>query len=371
MNDTSLNSANDVTQRGIAELLQYDAPRYIYHLTTNAELIAGQAISVTSNTDGLNATSLLIQSVTATWTGTDNTLTDVWEYQADLGATNRPATSILSRLFRLATANSAPTTVSTFVLAVIERLGMTDAPSIASHHLYHPIFSPGRSIPLASTNPYQALIMSDSPIDYYRMGELEGTKADDFSGNNYVGAIVGGVTLGATGPHPHDANKAMTFNGSTGEITATITTLPTGSAAWSLEAWANLSSISGSHINTIVSIGTWNVNNESAFICVDTAGKAQIGTFGGNHSSTTSIATGGWHHFVGAYDGANMYLYVDGVLVLGPVAQTMALTGTSCAIASRPGTIGNQLTGSIDEVAIYNYMLTANQVANHYAIGTA
>ena len=70
VNDSALQSVPDVIARGIAELIQYDNPRYIYHLNTNAELLVGQGVQVTSNTDGLNASTVLIQQVTAQWLGT-------------------------------------------------------------------------------------------------------------------------------------------------------------------------------------------------------------------------------------------------------------------------------------------------------------
>jgi len=346
---TELNSIGDCNQRGIAELLQYSKERKLYKLTTDAcELIAGQAIQVTSGTDGLNQSSLLLQSVTARWMGTDEKLQDKWEYQADLGAVNKQVQNILNRLFKSSTKSDTSPAITQTSLVIFEQFGITHG----------------------GATGYQATIMADAPLAYYRLGELGGATASDMSGNAYHGTLAGGVTLGAASFM--SGSYAMIFNGTTGKIDGSAATLPSGSAAWSLEGWAKFSSISGSHINTIVSIGSWNANEESAFICVDTSGFAQIGTFGANYSSTTLIATGGWHHFAGTYDGSNMRLYVDGVLVLGPQAQTMSLTGTNVCIGSRPppASVGNQLAGSASEIAIYNYVLSPSQIAAHYAAGS-
>lgn len=127
--DSSLQSIADVTARGVAELLQYDPVRYVYHGYTNVELLVGQAIQVTSATDGLNATTLLIQQVQASWLGMNEQLQDVWEYVVDLGATNRAATSILSHIFRVTTKGSSAPNISTTALAVFERFAVTDTVS--------------------------------------------------------------------------------------------------------------------------------------------------------------------------------------------------------------------------------------------------
>src|SRR5262249_47649782 len=155
-------------QRGMAEMLQYDGPRSLYNLTTNVELIAGQAIAVTSSTDGLNASVLLIQQVTATWQGTDETFTDRWEYKANLGAINRQVTNILSRLFRIANSNSSAPSINTTTLVAFERIGITDVPASAStSRYYHPAFSPGRLLPTTNISyTYQAIILRDGAFAY-------------------------------------------------------------------------------------------------------------------------------------------------------------------------------------------------------------
>ena len=71
------------------------------------------------------------------------------------------------------------------------------------------------------------------------------------------------------------------------------------------------------------------------------------------------IPTGTWTHIAGTYDGANLRLYVNGVLV-----KTQARTGT---IFSSPNPLyiggkGSQFSGLIDEVRVYNRALSAAEI---------
>ena len=350
---TELNSIGDCNQRGIAELLQYSQTRKLYKLTTDAcELIAGQAISVTSSTDGLNQTSLLLQSVTARWMGTDETLQDKWEYQADLGAVNRQVQSILNRLFKASTSSSTAPTITQTSLVLFERIGIVD----------------GRS------TGYQAAIMADTPRAYYRLGELTGTVANDVSGNAYHGTVNGGVILGATGLLPHDANKAMSFDGSSGYISLPISL---SASDITFEAWVKVATFAsdGGGVSRRILIG--NIDGTNAFqlalsdvnaalvwACNDSIGQVIL--------SSAGFLTGTLYHVVGSWVASSRtaLLYVNGNLQSnngGASGYGLGSLGTN--IGRRADGTG-YFPGVIDEITIYNYALNATQVLNHYTIGT-
>jgi len=68
-------------------------------------------------------------------------------------------------------------------------------------------------------------------------------------------------------------------------------------------------------------------------------------------------------------------LYVNGVLVGGPTAAAFPIgygAITDFVVAQQQGVIAaRQAKGVIDEVAVYNYALSAQQIATHYAQRTA
>jgi hypothetical protein len=359
VNESALGNINDCVQRGMAELLQYDYPRWIYHLTTNVELVPGYSIQVTSNTDNLSNTTLLIQQTTATWLGTSETMTTTWEYQSDLGAVNRAATHIMSRLFRMANSNSSAPAITNTTLAIIERLGAQES---------------GITSGTYSTSAYPAAIMADGALAYYRLGELTGTIADDISGSGYNGTLHGTVTLNQASLITHaSTDAAMKFDGSTAYISLPTGVTQTGNSTWTLEAWVKINAFPGTGANgTIVWFGTKS-NQESAALKV-------VGVTGGNgafvlstyfgdiQSSNVSLNT--IYHVVGTYDQSSTRLYVNGSLAAGPTAFTVNIVTNYAGIgATDAATTSEYFNGTIDEVAIYQACLSSTQVANHHTIG--
>jgi len=82
---------------------------------------------------------------------------------------------------------------------------------------------------------------------------------------------------------------------------------------------------------------------------------------------------GKWHHVVGTYDRitTTAKIYIDGVLkntnnaiTTGPTSNTAPLL-----IGSRSGS--NGFGGSVDDVRVYNYALTKEQVANVFNGGAS
>ena len=83
------------------------------------------------------------------------------------------------------------------------------------------------------------------------------------------------------------------------------------------------------------------------------------------------LGGGNWVHLVGTYDGANWKLYRNGSLVAtqpSPVGA-LAVDDADWAVGSTGNGWADAFAGLVDEVAIYNYALSANQVAGHYKAG--
>lgn len=80
-----------------------------------------------------------------------------------------------------------------------------------------------------------------------------------------------------------------------------------------------------------------------------------------------------WYHLVGVFDGVNARVYVDGVRASSDESPMPA--GTSFVpdtwdpiqLGGSRGLGGNSWKGAMSDLAIYNYALSSNQVANHYA----
>ena len=86
--------------------------------------------------------------------------------------------------------------------------------------------------------------------------------------------------------------------------------------------------------------------------------------------ASSTISTNQWYHFAGTYDGTTQKFYLNGVLV-GSRTSTISYTALdSVLIGADKGTVNGTLTdfwqGSIDEVRIYNYALTATEITSLY-----
>jgi hypothetical protein len=165
-----------------------------------------------------------------------------------------------------------------------------------------------------------------------------------------------------------NTNGAININ-STGSI-ATITGLPYGNAARTVSVWAKVNahnSASPFH-NTIFSYGAF--SGSSAFGCSITNATTMILGYNNNYTalSTNNLST--WDHYVSAYDGANAKVYKNGTL-LGSQAKVWSTVNNSDVFRIGIGVGGEfWFNGAIDDLKIYNYVLTDTEISNLHANNT-
>lgn len=82
--------------------------------------------------------------------------------------------------------------------------------------------------------------------------------------------------------------------------------------------------------------------------------------------TSATYALNQWYHLVAVYDGAQLVFYVNGVSQGSwPLTGNVATTGTEFQISGFQG-INEVFTGRIDEVAVWNTGLSADQVLRLY-----
>lgn len=178
----------------------------------------------------------------------------------------------------------------------------------------------------------------------------------DSTPNGYTLANNGGVALG-TGK----INGGSVFNGSLSEGLQnlfTATALPLQSAdQFSISYWLNYSSTSSLQV---FYSGQSNYSNQGFD---DGAGTVFVCAAGVCVTTPSSSLTSGWNHLVTTVGGGSLKLYVNGGLV--------ATGTTSASLIDLELILGNQesiypLTGSLDEVGIWNRALTSAEVTALY-----
>jgi hypothetical protein len=219
---------------------------------------------------------------------------------------------------------------------------------------------------------YQDVVLADSPTVYYRLGDTA-APAVPTNGLGVNCAATGVPAFGVAGAVVGDTNTAVSFPGSAGTdylqtASSPGTAYDLGDGPFSIEFWYKtndtaadhntLSKGTGSYIMRHLAGGTW------AFRLSGT----------GNCFVTTAAFTDTtkWHHVVVTRVLATQpTLYVDGVAQAGThTARTFGNITTGFGIgvdvAAKPTGAWN---GYIDEVALYQTVLSAAQVLTHYQAG--
>jgi hypothetical protein len=214
-----------------------------------------------------------------------------------------------------------------------------------------------------------ALIVADTPTAYWRLGETSGVFVDTMVGND--GTAQGTVTRGASGFEADDA--AILLNG-TGYVRIPDSADMDFTSPFSIEAWVKVpgapsgigfsGTIYGKGNNTPLLWLTGNGNLPAGRVALSKNNVAD------NVVTSALIIDSNWHHIIAVYQ-HNIIgkIYVDGVDAGGaPNYVAFAAGSVAAAWGSKTGASVDQgLTGSLDEVAVYNYILTPAQVAEHYA----
>jgi glucose/arabinose dehydrogenase len=223
---------------------------------------------------------------------------------------------------------------------------------------------------------YASAIAADSPIGYWRLGETSGTFADQTGGaagtgfgtltrhvsgalsaSNDDGAV---LTDGATGYIDIPDRDAYSIS-STGVLTVEFWNKPTSSAS---SVVVSKTGSSGNYEWAVVwdgvgyFVSVWRLDGSSI----------ASGSFGGN------VALNAWHHVVAELNSTSQRLrvWIDGA---GPDDDidpwvNVPQNGPGDVNIGRRGDGISYHPGSTDELAIYNHVLTAGQVAAHRAAAT-
>ncbi|HZV74163.1 MAG TPA: LamG domain-containing protein, partial [Conexibacter sp.] len=82
------------------------------------------------------------------------------------------------------------------------------------------------------------------------------------------------------------------------------------------------------------------------------------------------IVAGGTYHVVGTFDGTTQRLYVNGTQVASaPLSGSATITPRWLFVGSWDGS-SEFFSGTIDEPAVYNAVLSPARVSTHYRAGT-
>jgi hypothetical protein len=229
---------------------------------------------------------------------------------------------------------------------------------------------------------YSSRVLADNPVAYYRFSETSGTTALDSSPTGHNATYLNAVqfdqpSLEGLGPPA----RSLGFDGVSANVRASGLNVEGvfNALRFTLETWVNTTSesLTGTaawHGNGLI----WSdvsglrddftlamLNNRVSFSIVE-----EVYTITGD----TVINDGRWHHIVATRDiiGANstVAIWVDGVLdVTRTVANNDALRDNPNIVIGGNPLDSRYFNGKMDEVALYNAVLSEERILTHYRQG--
>jgi hypothetical protein len=201
-----------------------------------------------------------------------------------------------------------------------------------------------------------------SLIAHWKFDEGSGQIAADSSGNGYDGTLIGDTTW-ASG----QIGGALVFDGNEDFVEIADSNDLNITNQITVAAWIKVDAFDKKW-QAVVTKGdrSWRLQrnrgkNGLQFTC---SGLIIAGTRGGAVYSSVNVNDGQWHHAAGVYDGRHISLYIDGKRGGRATASgRIRSTNSALMIGENSDKPGRCFTGAIDDVRIYSYGMTADEVA--------
>lgn len=211
----------------------------------------------------------------------------------------------------------------------------------------------GDIVILVPPDPYEDVVVADTPTVYYRLDETVGPTVTDRMAN-VNGTISGTPVLGVTGLVTEGTAYQFAQDGG---IDAAF---GAGGASYSIECWINLSVLNATQ--TIV-------HQSSPEVAVFTSASGNhVNLFWGstNHWSSISLTSGERYHIVVVVDAGEVSYYVNGS------KDANTFSGAPTFVPARlfkDSANAKRIGGVTDEFAFYDFALSEAQITAHYNSG--
>jgi len=208
------------------------------------------------------------------------------------------------------------------------------------------------------------------PVASWNFDEGSGTVAYDGTANNNDGTLGGGTAAYEPSWVEGKHGGALSFDGVDDYVDCGNDESLNITDEITIEAWVKMAGAAEQN-KRIIEKGTWDVGGYRLVQIYDTTVMSwDVKTTSERKElKGGSLSTNVWHHVVGTYENGNQKLYYDGNL-----NTEYGLTGTIISVATDfnigSNTIhGECFNGSIDDVRIYNYARTPEQILQDYNAG--
>ncbi|MEV8250618.1 LamG-like jellyroll fold domain-containing protein [Microbacterium sp. NPDC076768] len=224
-----------------------------------------------------------------------------------------------------------------------------------------------------TASAYTRTVLGDGPSLYYPLGDI----SKDWAGSN--DPVNGwGATASSSGIKGSETGSTS-LNGFTSARVSSNNRVAV-SEEFSTEVWFKTTASTGGLL-----IGSGSAKSGSSptldrALYMTNSGVVNFGVAVGRARQTVgsgrSLNDGNWHQAVGSLSAEGMKLYIDGELVAADAGVTKAQAGLMYwrlggdRLTGWPSApFSNYFRGSLDEVAVYPYALSEDQVRSHFQVG--
>ena len=226
---------------------------------------------------------------------------------------------------------------------------------------------------------YQGVVLSDNPVAYWRMDEASGNTLSDTSGNGHT-ATATNATYGAAHPLYSDpANTAVDFGPSSAWAKTDAPILASefaGGGDYTIELWFNADT---RHQGDLLAFTQAPSGGHTILLELESNGKIRYlhrvpagGSGGVDIYSSQLYDPAEWNHLVAVRQGGDMALYLNGVQ--DPVTASFGanvVDDMDLTFGRLSPTSGiRHFNGLMDEVALYDRALSADEIRMHYYAAT-
>ena len=217
----------------------------------------------------------------------------------------------------------------------------------------------------AASTAYRDAVLADHPVDYWRLGDLPGSKSANNLGGPHPGVVNGTVVLGAAGALLNDSDGAFEFSAN-GYLSVNGAFSFVGSI-FSAELWIrpkfsdSTNRFALGKATYYPDVSGFEVLVQDGIVC---GAIAQQSNFG---KACAGIPVNEFSHVAFTYDLSKCRAYVNGVL-----KDEQDCSAFTVSLAAPDLTLGAfapamfPLEGALDEVAIYDHVLPVERVAAHF-----
>ncbi|PYS25775.1 MAG: hypothetical protein DMG11_22200, partial [Acidobacteria bacterium] len=210
------------------------------------------------------------------------------------------------------------------------------------------------TVAIATTNTAPP---ASGPVAAYSFDAGTGTTLVDLSGNGNAGTITSG-TWTASGKY----GSALVFNGTSSRVTINDSASLHLTAGMTLEAWVYPTVTPSGWTDLIYK------QNDSYYLeAASTAGVGPTvgGTFGNgwqNSAAGSVLPVNTWTHVAATFDGAKLAFWINGINVASQPQSSPLTVSTLPLQIGGDSLYGQNFTGRIDEVRVYNRALTQTEL---------